>query len=574
MPYRIDRRTYAETYGPTTGDRLRLADTELILEVEKDFTSYGDEVKFGGGKVIRDGMGQAQTSRADGAVDTVITNALILDWWGIVKADIGLRDGRICAIGKAGNPDITDGVDIIVGPGTEAIAGEGHIVTAGAIDTHIHFICPQQIETALASGVTTLLGGGTGPATGTNATTCTPGAFHLARMLQAAEGLPINIGFFGKGNASTPVALEEQIRAGACGLKLHEDWGTTPAAIDCCLTVADQFDVQVCIHSDTLNEAGFVEDTIRAIAGRTIHTFHTEGAGGGHAPDIIRICGEANVLPSSTNPTRPYTRNTLEEHLDMLMVCHHLDPRIPEDVAFAESRIRRETIAAEDILHDIGAFSIIASDSQAMGRVGEVIIRTFQTAHKMKVQRGVLPEDAAGPGGGRNDNTRLKRYIAKVTINPAIAHGLDSQVGSVEVGKLADLVLWKPGFFGVKPELVIKGGSIVWAQMGDANASIPTPGPVHGRPMFASFGKALAPSCLTFVSQASLEADLPRKLGLSRLCVPVQNTRAIGKASMRNNSALPKVEVDPQTYEVFADGELLTCEPAEVLPMAQRYFLL
>ena len=574
MPYRIDRRAYAETYGPTTGDRLRLADTELILEVEKDFTSYGDEVKFGGGKVIRDGMGQAQTSRADGAVDTVITNALILDWWGIVKADIGLRDGRICAIGKAGNPDITDGVDIIVGPGTEAIAGEGHIVTAGAIDTHIHFICPQQIETALASGVTTLLGGGTGPATGTNATTCTPGAFHLARMLQAAEGLPINIGFFGKGNASTPAALEEQIRAGACGLKLHEDWGTTPAAIDCCLTVADQFDVQVCIHSDTLNEAGFVEDTIRAIAGRTIHTFHTEGAGGGHAPDIIRICGEPNVLPSSTNPTRPYTRNTLEEHLDMLMVCHHLDPRIPEDVAFAESRIRRETIAAEDILHDIGAFSIIASDSQAMGRVGEVIIRTFQTAHKMKVQRGVLPEDAAGPGGGRNDNSRLKRYIAKVTINPAIAHGVDSQVGSVEVGKLADLVLWKPGFFGVKPELVIKGGSIVWAQMGDANASIPTPGPVHGRPMFASFGKALAPSCLTFVSQASLEADLPRKLGLSRLCVPVQNTRGIGKAAMRNNSALPKVEVDPQTYEVFADGELLTCEPAEVLPMAQRYFLL
>jgi len=574
MPYRISRRAYAETYGPTTGDRLRLADTELILEVEKDFTSYGDEVKFGGGKVIRDGMGQAQTSRAEGAVDTVITNALILDWWGIVKADIGLRDGRIVAIGKAGNPDIQDGVDIVVGPGTEAIAGEGHILTAGAIDTHIHFICPQQIETALASGVTTLLGGGTGPATGTNATTCTPGAFHLARMLQAAEGLPINLGFFGKGNASTPAALEEQIRAGACGLKLHEDWGTTPAAIDCCLTVADQFDVQVCIHSDTLNEAGFVEDTIRAIAGRTIHTFHTEGAGGGHAPDIIRICGEANVLPSSTNPTRPYTRNTLEEHLDMLMVCHHLDPRIPEDVAFAESRIRRETIAAEDILHDIGAFSIIASDSQAMGRVGEVIIRTFQTAHKMKVQRGVLPEDAAGPGGGRNDNTRLKRYIAKVTINPAIAQGLDSQVGSVEVGKLADLVLWKPGFFGVKPELVIKGGSIVWAQMGDSNASIPTPGPVHGRPMFASFGKALAPSCLTFVSQASLEADLPRKLGLSRLCVPVQNTRAIGKASMRNNSALPKVEVDPQTYEVFADGELLTCEPAEVLPMAQRYFLL
>ncbi len=574
MPYRMDRRAYAETYGPTTGDRLRLADTELILEVEKDFTTYGEEVKFGGGKVIRDGMGQAQTSRADGAVDTVITNALIVDWWGIVKADVGLRDGRICAIGKAGNPDITDGVTIVVGPGTEAIAGEGHILTAGGIDTHIHFICPQQIETAIASGVTTLLGGGTGPATGTNATTCTPGAFHLARMLQAAEGLPVNLGFYGKGNASTPEALEEQIRAGACGLKLHEDWGTTPAAIDCCLSVADRFDVQVCIHSDTLNEAGFVEDTIRAIGGRTIHTFHTEGAGGGHAPDIIRICGEANVLPSSTNPTRPYTRNTLEEHLDMLMVCHHLDAAIPEDVAFAESRIRRETIAAEDILHDLGAFSIIASDSQAMGRVGEVITRTFQTAHKMKVQRGTLPEDSAGPGRGRNDNVRLKRYVAKFTINPAIAHGLDSQIGSVEVGKLADLVLWKPGFFGVKPELVIKGGSIVWAQMGDANASIPTPGPVHGRPMFAAFGSALAPSCLTFLSQAALDDDLPRKLGLKRPCVPVVHTRGIGKAEMRNNSALPKVEVDPQTYEVFADGELLTCEPAEVLPMAQRYFLL
>jgi urease subunit alpha len=574
MPYRMDRRAYAETYGPTTGDRLRLADTELFLEVERDFTTYGEEVKFGGGKVIRDGMGQAQTSRAEGAVDTVITNALILDWWGIVKADVGLRDGRICAIGKAGNPDITDGVTIVVGPGTEAIAGEGHILTAGAIDTHIHFICPQQIETAIASGVTTLLGGGTGPATGTNATTCTPGAFHLARMLQAAEGLPVNLGFYGKGNASTPAAIEEQIRAGACGLKLHEDWGTTPAAIDCCLTVADNYDVQVCLHSDTLNEAGFVEDTIRAIGGRTIHTFHTEGAGGGHAPDIIRICGEANVLPSSTNPTRPYTRNTLEEHLDMLMVCHHLDPAIPEDVAFAESRIRRETIAAEDILHDLGAFSIIASDSQAMGRVGEVITRTFQTAHKMKVQRGSLPEDSAGPGGGRNDNTRLKRYIAKVTINPAIAHGLDSQIGSVEVGKLADLVLWKPGFFGVKPELVIKGGSIVWAQMGDANASIPTPGPVHGRPMFAAYGGALAPSCLTFLSQAALDADLPRQLGLKRPCVPVVDTRGIGKAQMRNNNALPKVEVDPQTYEVFADGELLTCEPADVLPMAQRYFLL
>ena len=574
MPYRISRRTYAETYGPTTGDRLRLADTELILEVEKDFTVYGDEVKFGGGKVIRDGMGQAQTSRAGGAVDTVITNALILDWWGIVKADIGLKDGRIVAIGKAGNPDTQAGVDIVVGPGTEAIAGEGHILTAGSIDTHIHFICPQQIETALASGVTTLLGGGTGPATGTNATTCTPGPFHIGRMLQAAEGLPVNLGFFGKGNASTPEAIEEQVRAGACGLKLHEDWGTTPAAIDCCLTVADRFDVQVCIHSDTLNEAGFVEDTIRAIGGRTIHTFHTEGAGGGHAPDIIRICGEANVLPSSTNPTRPYTRNTLEEHLDMLMVCHHLDPRIPEDVAFAESRIRRETIAAEDILHDIGAFSIIASDSQAMGRVGEVITRTFQTAHKMKVQRGALPEDDAA-SSGRNDNTRLKRYIAKTTINPAIAHGIDHQVGSVEVGKLADLVLWKPGFFGVKPELVLKGGSIVWAQMGDANASIPTPGPVHGRPMFAAFGKALAPSCLTFVSQAALDADIPHQLGLSRPCVPVLNTRSgIGKASLRNNTALPKVTVDPQTYEVFADGELLSCEPAEVLPMAQRYFLL
>ncbi|WP_461566696.1 urease subunit alpha [Synechococcus sp.] len=569
MAYQIDRRSYAETYGPTTGDRLRLADTELILEVEKDFTSYGDEVKFGGGKVIRDGMGQGQSSRAAGAVDTVITNALILDWWGIVKADIGIRDGRICAIGKAGNPDISNNVDIVIGPGTEAIAGEGHILTAGAIDTHIHFICPQQIETALASGVTTLLGGGTGPATGTNATTCTPGAFHLARMLQAAEGLPVNLGFFGKGNASTPEALEEQIRAGACGLKLHEDWGTTPAAIDCCLGVADRFDIQVCIHTDTLNEAGFVEDTIRAIAGRTIHTFHTEGAGGGHAPDIIKICGQANVLPSSTNPTRPYTRNTLEEHLDMLMVCHHLDAGIPEDVAFAESRIRRETIAAEDILHDLGAFSIIASDSQAMGRVGEVITRTFQTAHKMKVQRGPLEGDSS-----RNDNNRIKRYIAKVGINPAIAHGINSQVGSVEVGKLADLVLWKPGFFGVKPELVLKAGSIAWAQMGDANASIPTPGPVHGRPMFASYGKALAPSCLTFMSQAALDADLPRQLGLARPCLPVQNTRDIGKAAMHNNNALPAISVNPETYEVYADGELLTCEPADELPMAQLYFLL
>jgi urease subunit alpha len=565
----MDRRSYAETYGPTTGDRLRLADTELILEVEKDFTSYGDEVKFGGGKVIRDGMGQGQSSRAAGAVDTVITNALILDWWGIVKADVGIRDGRICAIGKAGNPDISNNIDIVIGPGSEAIAGEGHILTAGAIDTHIHFICPQQIETALASGVTTMLGGGTGPATGTNATTCTPGAFHLARMLQAAEGLPMNLGFFGKGNASTPEALEEQIRAGACGLKLHEDWGTTPAAIDCCLGVADRFDVQVCIHTDTLNEAGFVEDTIRAIAGRTIHTFHTEGAGGGHAPDIIKICGQANVLPSSTNPTRPYTRNTLEEHLDMLMVCHHLDAGIPEDVAFAESRIRRETIAAEDILHDLGAFSIIASDSQAMGRVGEVITRTFQTAHKMKVQRGPLEGDSS-----RNDNTRIKRYIAKFTINPAIAHGINSQVGSIEVGKLADLVLWKPGFFGVKPELVLKAGTIAWAQMGDANASIPTPGPVHGRPMFATYGKALAPSCFSFISQAALDADLPRQLDLERPCLPVQHTRDIGKAAMLNNNSLPEIAVNPETYEVYADGELLTCEPAEVLPMAQRYFLL
>lgn len=569
MAYPLDRRTYAETYGPTVGDRLRLADTNLVLEVEQDRCIYGEEVKFGGGKVIRDGMGQSQVSRGAGAMDTVITNALILDWWGIVKADVGLRDGRIAAIGKAGNPDIQDGVDVVIGPGTEIIAGEGQILTAGAIDSHIHFICPQQVETALASGVTTMLGGGTGPATGTNATTCTPGAFHLARMLQAAEGLPVNLGFFGKGNASEAEALEEQVRAGACGLKLHEDWGTTPAAIDCCLTVADRFDVQVCIHTDTLNEAGHVEDTIAAIAGRTIHTFHTEGAGGGHAPDIIRICSEANVLPSSTNPTRPYTANTLEEHLDMLMVCHHLDRSIPEDVAFAESRIRRETIAAEDILHDLGAFSIVASDSQAMGRAGEVITRTFQTAHKMKVQRGALPEDSE-----RNDNHRIRRYMAKVTINPAIAHGIDSQVGSVEVGKLADLCLWKPGFFAVKPELVLKGGSIVWAQMGDPNASIPTPGPVHGRPMFASFGAAMAPSCLTFVSQAAVDAGLPHRLGLQTPCVPVCNTRGgIGKAAMKLNTATPAVQVDPQTYEVFADGQLLVCEPAQVLPMAQRYFL-
>tara|TARA_Y100001968_G_scaffold8503_1_gene7174 strand:- start:22755 stop:24464 length:1710 start_codon:yes stop_codon:yes gene_type:complete len=569
MTYRIPRRSYAETYGPTKGDRLRLADTELILEVEYDHTIYGDEVKFGGGKVIRDGMGQSQLTRNEGAVDTVITNALILDWWGIVKADIGIKDGRIFGIGKAGNPDTQEGVSIVIGPCTEVIAGEGNVLTAGGIDTHIHFICPQQIETALASGITTMLGGGTGPATGTNATTCTPGAFHLSRMLQAAEAFPVNLGFFGKGNASNPYALEEQVLAGACGLKLHEDWGTTPASIDCCLGVADQMDVQVCIHTDTLNEAGFVEDTIQAINGRTIHTFHTEGAGGGHAPDIIKICGQSNVIPSSTNPTRPYTLNTLEEHLDMLMVCHHLDPKIPEDVAFAESRIRRETIAAEDILHDIGAFSIIASDSQAMGRVGEVISRTFQTAHKMKVQRGPLPEDSE-----RNDNHRLKRYIAKVTINPAIAHGMSDHIGSIEVGKLADLVLWKPGFFGIKPELVIKGGSIVYAQMGDANASIPTPEPVHARPMFAAFGSAIAPSCLTFLSQSAIDLEIPRNLGLVKTCVPVRNTRDISKKNMELNNALPSITVDPQTYEVFADGELLTCEPAKTLPLSQRYLLL
>ncbi len=569
MPFQISRKAYAETYGPTKGDRLRLADTDLILEVEEDQTIYGDEVKFGGGKVIRDGMGQSQLSRDQGVVDTVITNALILDWWGIVKADVGIKDGKIVGIGKAGNPDTQEGVSIFIGAGTEAIAGEGHILTAGGIDSHIHFICPQQIETALSSGITTMLGGGTGPATGTNATTCTPGEFHIGRMLQAAEDLPVNLGFFGKGNASSASAIKEQVVAGACGLKLHEDWGTTPASIDCCLAVADEMDVQVCIHTDTLNEAGFVEDTIRAINGRTIHTFHTEGAGGGHAPDIIKICGEENVLPSSTNPTRPYTSNTLEEHLDMLMVCHHLDPKIPEDVAFAESRIRRETIAAEDILHDIGAFSIIASDSQAMGRVGEVITRTFQTAHKMKVQRGALNEDTS-----RNDNNRLKRYIAKVTINPAITHGISDFVGSIEVGKLADLVLWKPGFFAVKPEVVIKGGTIVWAQMGDANASIPTPQPVHGRPMFGAFRSAIAPSCFTFMSKASLEAGVPDSLGLRRRCVGITNTRDISKKDMRRNNALPSIYVDPETYEVFADGELLTCEPSEFLPLAQRYFLL
>ncbi len=569
MPYKISRRAYAETYGPTKGDRLRLADTDLILEVEQDHTVYGDEVKFGGGKVIRDGMGQSQQTRDNQVVDTVITNVVILDWWGIVKADIGIKDGKIVGIGKAGNPDTQKGVSIIIGPSTEAIAGEGHILTAGGIDSHIHFICPQQIETALSSGITTMIGGGTGPATGTNATTCTPGAFHIARMLQAAEGLPVNLGFFGKGNASSSPAIREQVLAGACGLKLHEDWGTTPSSIDCCLTVADEMDVQVCIHTDTLNEAGFVEDTIRAINGRTIHTFHTEGAGGGHAPDIIKICGESNVLPSSTNPTRPYTVNTLEEHLDMLMVCHHLDPKIPEDVAFAESRIRRETIAAEDILHDIGAFSIIASDSQAMGRVGEVISRTFQTAHKMKVQRGPLPED-----NHRNDNNRLKRYIAKVTINPAITHGMSDHIGSVEVDKMADLVLWKPGFFGIKPELVIKGGVIVWAQMGDANASIPTPQPVHGRPMFGAFGSAITAGSVTFMSQVAIDAGIPQKLRLRRNCLAVKNTRNISKATMRCNDALPSIKVDPQTYEVFSDGELLTCEPAKVLPLAQRYLLL
>jgi urease subunit alpha len=564
---KITRRAYAEMFGPTVGDRVRLADTGLWIEVEQDRTIYGEEVKFGGGKVIRDGMGQSQRLAAEVA-DTVITNALILDHWGIVKADIAIKNGRIAAIGKAGNPDIQPGVDIVIGASTEVIAGEGSIVTAGGIDTHIHFICPQQIDEALASGVTTMIGGGTGPATGTNATTCTPGPWHLANMLKAAEGFPMNLGFTGKGNASNPEALAEQVRAGAIGLKLHEDWGTTPAAIDTCLGVADRFDVQVAIHTDTLNESGFVETTIEAFNGRTIHTYHTEGAGGGHAPDIIRVCGLANVLPSSTNPTRPYTVNTIDEHLDMLMVCHHLDANIAEDVAFAESRIRRETIAAEDILHDIGAFSMMSSDSQAMGRVGEVILRCWQTAHKMKAQRGGLPGD-----GARHDNARAKRYIAKYTINPAITHGIAHEVGSIEVGKFADLVLWKPAFFGVKPSLVIKGGQIALAAMGDPNASIPTPQPVHYRPQFGAFGRALADSSLTFVSKAALEAGLPAQLGLARRAVAVRGMRSLRKTDLIHNTAMPVIEVDPQTYQVRADGVLLTCEPATVLPMAQRYFL-
>ncbi len=573
MAYRMNRRAYADTYGPTVGDRIRLADTELIIEVEQDFTSYGEEVKFGGGKVIRDGMGQSPITNQNGAVDTVITNALILDWWGIVKADVGIVDGKIAKIGKAGNPYIQDGVDIIIGPGTEIIAGEGQILTAGGIDTHIHFICPQQIEVAIASGITTMIGGGTGPAAGTSATTCTPGPWHMYRMLQAAEAFPMNIGYLGKGNSSQPEALVEQVQAGAIGLKLHEDWGTTPATIDNCLNVADEYDVQVAIHSDTLNEAGFVEATIAAFKNRVIHTYHTEGAGGGHAPDIIRVCGESNVLPSSTNPTRPYTLNTLDEHLDMLMVCHHLDPNIPEDVSFAESRIRRETIAAEDILHDLGAFSMISSDSQAMGRIGEVILRTWQTAHKMKTQRGWLPGHGAVENSERNDNLRAKRYIAKYTINPAITHGIANYVGSIEAGKIADLCLWRPAFFGVKPEMVIKGGAIAWAQMGDANASIPTPQPVHMRPMFGSYGKAVGATSMTFVSQVAHDGGIGDRLGLQKQIMPVQNTRQLSKRDMKLNDLLPCIEVDPETYEVRADGELLTCEPATVLPMAQRYFL-
>ena len=569
MPATIARADYAAMFGPTTGDRLRLADTDLIIEVERDLTGpYGEEVKFGGGKVIRDGMGQAQTTRAEGAVDTVITNALIVDHSGIYKADVGLKDGRIHKIGKAGNPDTQPGVDIIVGPGTEAIAGEGRILTAGGFDSHIHFICPQQIEDALHSGLTTMLGGGTGPAHGTLATTCTPGPWHIGRMLQAADAFPMNLAFAGKGNASLPGALEEQVKGGACALKLHEDWGTTPAAIDCCLSVADAMDVQVMIHTDTLNESGFVENTVAAMKGRTIHAFHTEGAGGGHAPDIIKICGEEHVLPSSTNPTRPFTVNTLEEHLDMLMVCHHLDKSIPEDVAFAESRIRRETIAAEDILHDMGAFSIIASDSQAMGRVGEVLIRTWQTADKMKKQRGSLAEET-----GDNDNFRVRRYIAKYTINPAIAHGIAHEIGSIEQGKRADLVLWDPAFFGVKPEMVLLGGTIVMAQMGDPNASIPTPQPVYSRPMFGAYGRSVENSAVTFVSAAALDADIAARLGLAKQTLAVNNTRAIGKSDLKMNTATPHIDVHPETYEVRANGELLTCEPAHELPMAQRYFL-
>src|SRR4030088_223071 len=569
MATKISRSVYAEMFGPTTGDRVRLADTDIIIEVEKDFCSYGEEVKFGGGKVIRDGMGQSQVTNKQGAVDTVITNALILDHWGIVKADVGLKGDRIAAIGKAGNPDIQPNVTIVVGPGTEVIAGEGKILTAGGFDTHIHYICPQQVEEALTSGVTSMLGGGTGPAHGTFATTCTPGPWHIGRMIQAADGLPVNLGFAGKGNASRPAALEEMIKGGACSLKLHEDWGTTPAAIDCCLSVADDYDVQVMIHSDTLNESGFVEDTIAAFKGRTIHAFHTEGAGGGHAPDIIKVAGLNNVLPSSTNPTRPFTRNTIDEHLDMLMVCHHLDPSIAEDLAFAESRIRKETIAAEDILHDIGALSMMSSDSQAMGRLGEVIIRTWQTADKMKKQRGRLTQE-----NGDNDNARAKRYVAKYTINPAVAHGVSRHIGSVEKGKLADLVLWSPAFFGVKPDMIIKGGAIVAAQMGDPNASIPPPPPEHYRPMFGAFGGARTASSVVFASKAAVRAGLGKKLGIAQTLVAVENTRGgISKKSMIHNGATPRIEVDPETYEVKADGELLTCAPAEVLPMAQRYFL-
>lgn len=568
MPAKISRATYADMYGPTTGDRVRLADTDLFVEVERDLSTYGEEVKFGGGKVIRDGMGQSQMTRAEGAVDTVITNALIVDTTGIYKADVGLKGGVIAAIGKAGNPDTQPNVDIIVGPGTEAIAGEGRILTAGGFDSHIHFICPQQMEDALHSGVTTMLGGGTGPAHGTLATTCTPGPWHIGRMLQAVDSVPMNIGLSGKGNASQPAALVEMIKGGACALKLHEDWGTTPAAIDCCLSVADDMDVQVMIHTDTLNESGFVENTVSAIKGRTIHAFHTEGAGGGHAPDIIKVVEEQHVIPSSTNPTRPYTVNTIEEHLDMLMVCHHLDKAIPEDVAFAESRIRRETIAAEDILHDLGAFSIIASDSQAMGRVGEVLIRTWQTADKMKKQRGRLDEET-----GDNDNVRVKRYLAKYTINPAIAHGISRHIGTVEVGKRADLVLWSPAFFGVKPEMVLMGGMIVVAQMGDPNASIPTPQPVYTRPMFGAMGGAVAHSAVTFVSAAAQAEGIGASIGLNKTTLAVENTRTIGKSDMVMNSATPQIDVNPETYEVRADGELLTCEPAKELPMAQRYFM-